>query len=61
MTGAAAFTRKSGVSLGFDALLVNPGGPTANSVAQQTQAAADALGRRLLVLRASNEREIDTA
>jgi putative tryptophan/tyrosine transport system substrate-binding protein len=43
------------------ALLVNPGGPTAHSVAQQTQAAADALGRRLLVLRASNEREIDTA
>ena len=43
------------------ALLVNPDGPTANSVAQDTQEAAHALGRRLLVLRASNEREIDTA
>jgi putative ABC transport system substrate-binding protein len=43
------------------ALLVNPDGPTANSVVQVTQQAAHALGRRLLVLRASNEREIDTA
>jgi putative tryptophan/tyrosine transport system substrate-binding protein len=43
------------------ALLVNPDGPTANSVVQDTQKAADALGRRLLVLRASSEREIDTA
>jgi putative tryptophan/tyrosine transport system substrate-binding protein len=43
------------------ALLVNPDGPTANSVVQETQEAAHALGRRLSVLRASNEREIDTA
>jgi putative tryptophan/tyrosine transport system substrate-binding protein len=43
------------------ALLVNPDGPTANSVVQDTQEAAHALGRRLLVVRASNEREIDTA
>jgi putative ABC transport system substrate-binding protein len=43
------------------ALLVNPDGPTANSVVQDTQEAALVLGRRLLVLRASNEREIDTA
>ena len=43
------------------ALLVNPDGPTANSVVQDTQKAAEALGRRLLVLRANNEREIDTA
>ena len=43
------------------ALLVNPDGPTADSVVQDTQEAAHALGRRLLVLRASNEREIDTA
>jgi putative tryptophan/tyrosine transport system substrate-binding protein len=43
------------------ALLVNPDGPTADSVVQETQEAAHALGRRLLVLRASNEREIDTA
>jgi putative ABC transport system substrate-binding protein len=43
------------------ALLVNPDGPTANSVVQETQEAAHALGRRLLVLRASNEPEIDTA
>jgi len=43
------------------ALLVNPDGPTANSVAQVTQEAANALGRRLSVLRASNEREIDMA
>jgi putative ABC transport system substrate-binding protein len=43
------------------ALLVNPDGPTANSVVQETQEAAHALGRRLLVLWASNECEIDTA
>ena len=43
------------------ALLVNPDGPTADSVVRDTQEAAHALGRRLLVLRASNEREIDTA
>lgn len=43
------------------ALLVNPDGPTANSAVQDTQEAAHALGRRLLVLRASNEREIDMA
>jgi putative tryptophan/tyrosine transport system substrate-binding protein len=43
------------------ALLVNPDNPTADSVVQDTQKAAHALGRRLLVLRASNEREIDTA
>ena len=43
------------------ALLVNPGGPTANSVIQETQVAADTLGRSLFVLRASNEGEIDTA
>ena len=43
------------------ALLVNPDGPTANSAAQDVQQAAHVLGRRLLVVRASNEREIDTA
>jgi putative ABC transport system substrate-binding protein len=43
------------------ALLVNPDSPTANSVVQDLQKAAQALGRRLLVLWASNEREIDTA
>ena len=43
------------------ALLVNPDGPTADSVVQDTQEAAHALGRRLLILRASNEREIDAA
>ena len=43
------------------ALLVNPDSPTADSVVQDTQEAAHALGRRLMVLRASNEREIDTA
>jgi putative ABC transport system substrate-binding protein len=43
------------------ALLVNPDSPTANSVMQDLQKAAQALGRRLLVLWASNEREIDTA
>ena len=43
------------------ALLVNPDNPTANAVVQDTQEAAHALGRRLLVLRASNESEIDTA
>jgi putative tryptophan/tyrosine transport system substrate-binding protein len=43
------------------ALLVNPDSPTVDSAVQDTQEAADALGRRLSVLRASNEREIDTA
>ena len=43
------------------ALLVNPDGPTANSAVQDMQQAAHGLGRRLLVVRASNEREIDTA
>jgi len=43
------------------ALLVNPDSPTANSVLQDLQKAAQALGRRLLVLRASNEREIEPA
>jgi putative tryptophan/tyrosine transport system substrate-binding protein len=43
------------------ALLVNPDGPTADSAVQDTQEAAHALGQRLLVLRASNEREIDSA
>jgi putative ABC transport system substrate-binding protein len=43
------------------ALLVNPDGPTANSVVHDTQEAARALGRQLFVVRASNEREIDTA
>lgn len=43
------------------ALLVNPEGPAAESAVQDTQKAAHALGRRLSVLRASTEREIDTA
>jgi putative ABC transport system substrate-binding protein len=43
------------------ALLVNPENPTAASVVQDTQQAAHALGRRVVVLRASNEREIDSA
>jgi ABC-type uncharacterized transport system substrate-binding protein len=42
-------------------LLVNPDSPTADSVVQDMQKAAHALGRRLSILRASNEREIDTA
>jgi putative ABC transport system substrate-binding protein len=43
------------------ALLVNPDSPTADFVVQDAQGAAHALGRRLLFLRASNEREVDTA
>ena len=43
------------------ALLVNPDSPTVDSAVRDTQEAAHALGRRLSVLRASNEREIDTA
>jgi ABC-type uncharacterized transport system substrate-binding protein len=43
------------------ALLINPDGPTAISVVQDTQQASDALGRRLLVLRARDEHEIDAA
>jgi putative ABC transport system substrate-binding protein len=41
------------------AILVNPNGPTANSVVQETQEAAHALGRRLAVLWASNDGDID--
>jgi len=43
------------------ALLVNPDNGSADIVVQDTREAAHALGRRLLFLRASNEREIDTA
>jgi ABC-type uncharacterized transport system substrate-binding protein len=43
------------------AYLANPDSPTADSVVQDIQKAAHALGRRLSVLWASNEREIDTA
>lgn len=43
------------------ALLVNPDSPTASSVVQELQKAAQELERRLLVLWASNEREVDTA
>jgi len=43
------------------ALLVNPNNPNAEPDTKDLQAAADALGRRLEVLRASSEREIETA
>jgi putative tryptophan/tyrosine transport system substrate-binding protein len=43
------------------ALLVNPDNPTHDYLTQDLQKAAHALGRQLSVLRASNEREIDTA
>ncbi len=43
------------------ALLVNPDNPSANSVVQDTQQAAHALGRRLTILWAKDEREIETA
>jgi putative ABC transport system substrate-binding protein len=43
------------------ALLANSDSPTANSVVQELQIAAQGLGRRLLVLWASNEREVEAA
>jgi putative ABC transport system substrate-binding protein len=43
------------------ALLVNPNNPNAEVDSQDLQAAADALRRRLQVLRASSEPEIETA
>jgi putative ABC transport system substrate-binding protein len=43
------------------AYLVNPDSPTADFVVEEVQKAAEVLRRRLLVMRASNEREIDTA
>jgi putative ABC transport system substrate-binding protein len=43
------------------AYLANPDSPTADSVVQDIQKAAHTLGRRLSVVWASNEREIDTA
>jgi putative tryptophan/tyrosine transport system substrate-binding protein len=43
------------------AFLANPDSPTADYVVKDAQEAAHVLGRRLLVLWASNDREIDTA
>ncbi len=43
------------------ALLVNPNNPNAEPDTRDLQAAADALGRRLHVLRASNAQEIEAA
>ena len=43
------------------ALLINPNNPNAEPDTKDLQAAADALGRRLEVLRAGSEREIETA
>jgi putative ABC transport system substrate-binding protein len=43
------------------ALLVNPNNPNAEPDTKDLQTAADALGRSLEVLRASSEREIETA
>ena len=42
-------------------LLVNPSNPNAEPDAKDAQAAADALGRKLQVLTASNDREIEAA
>jgi putative tryptophan/tyrosine transport system substrate-binding protein len=43
------------------AVLVDPRMPSAESQANDTEAAAGAIGQRLIVLRASSEREIDAA
>src|SRR5215831_20206794 len=43
------------------ALLVNPRYPSAESEIRETQAAAHAVGRNLIVLNASTEAEIDAA
>ena len=43
------------------ALLVNPGNPNVGADAPETEAAANALGRRLEVLTASTERDLDAA
>jgi len=43
------------------ALLANPDSPTANSAVQELQKAAQELGRRLSIVWASNEREVDMA
>jgi putative ABC transport system substrate-binding protein len=42
-------------------LLVNPGNPNVGADAPETEAAANALGRRLEVLTASTERDLDAA
>jgi putative ABC transport system substrate-binding protein len=42
------------------ALLVNPAGPTAKASSMQAQAAAEALGLKVDILHASNERDLDT-
>lgn len=46
---------------GAIALLVNPTGPVADSLPDKMQAAAQVLGRKLHVLQASNETEVDAA
>jgi len=43
------------------ALLVNPGNPNVGTEAPETEAAANALGRRLEVLTASTERDLEAA
>jgi putative tryptophan/tyrosine transport system substrate-binding protein len=43
------------------ALLVNPNNPNVGADAPETEAAANALGRRLEVLRAATERDLETA
>jgi putative tryptophan/tyrosine transport system substrate-binding protein len=43
------------------AFLINPTHPNAESATRDAQAAADALGRELRVLRAGTERDLDTA
>jgi putative ABC transport system substrate-binding protein len=48
-------------SISTFALLVNPSNPNVAALAPETEAAANALGRRLEVLTASTERDLETA
>ena len=48
-------------SISTMALLVNPGNPNVAALAPETEAAANALGRRLEVLTASTERDLEAA
>jgi putative ABC transport system substrate-binding protein len=46
---------------GFVGLLVNPNNPNAGPDTEEAEAAANALGRKLLVLKATSDRELETA
>jgi putative ABC transport system substrate-binding protein len=49
------------LGVGLIGLLVNPDNPNAGPDTEEAEAAANALGKKLLVLKATNDRELETA